>query len=353
MAASSAAPSPRQRVVAIEQSLNLGDVISCLPMAAQLKQRFPRDRVLFIARQYTRRLVEACADVDGFLDAEQVLADPQLLRREGVEVFLSPYLHDEYGMAARQAGVRVRVGNLRRLRTLRWANRFIFQGSSRNPRHLANLNLSYLRPLGIDARPPPEEMGGLLAVRCPWPPPDDSALLDPARFNLVIHPKSNKHGREWPPRYYAALLDLLPAERYKVFFTGVQREREELLAQSPGLLGRSNVVDLMGRLDLGQFLAFLERADGMLASGTGPVHIAGAMGIHTLGLFPGRHLINITRWRPLGHKAEALWVRTECEPGPGRCPRDYQGEECPCMSEITPAAVAQRILSWRTGRPAA
>jgi ADP-heptose:LPS heptosyltransferase len=341
-------------VIAIEQSLNLGDVISCLPMAALLKRRYPRARILFIARQYVRPLLEACSDVDGFLDAEQVLADPQLLRREGVDVFLSPYLHDPYGAAAREAGVRIRVGNLRRLRTLRWANRFIFQGSSKNPRHLANLNLSYLRPLGIDAQPAPEAMGELLAVRCPWSLDAETAgLLDPARFNLVIHPKSNKHGREWPPRYFEVLLELLPAPRFKMFFTGTEREREELLGQSPELLRRANVVDLMGRLDLAQFLAFLQRADGMLASGTGPLHIAGAMGLHTLGLFPGRHLINITRWRPLGYKAEALWVRTDCEPEPGRCPRNYQGEECPCMNDITPGMVAQRILNWRATRAAA
>jgi hypothetical protein len=102
VAAVSAAP----RVVAIAQSANLGDVVSCLPMAAALKERFPGVKVLFIARAYARALVEACTDVDGFLDSGAVLADPQLLHAHRVDALINPFLVDAFGIAARAAGCR-------------------------------------------------------------------------------------------------------------------------------------------------------------------------------------------------------------------------------------------------------
>lgn len=338
-------------MVAIEQSANLGDVVCTLPLAGALKQRWPGVRILMIARQYARALVEACVNVDAFIDAEQVLADPMLLQREGVEVFLSPYLEDRYGEAARAAGVPLRVGNLRRPRTLRWANRYIVQGSKSDPRHVANLNLRFLRPLGLRAERPPEEMAPLLGLqRLPPACAELAAELDPARFNLILHPKSNKNGREWPAAHFERLAALLPQSRYRIFLTGRAPEREELLRECPALFSRPGVVDLMGRMDLAQLIWFVSQADGMIASGTGPLHMAGALGIHALGLFPGRNRSNPRRWRPLGVRAEALCIREDCEPGPGRCPKDYAGEGCPCMTGITPEMVAQRVEAWSVAK---
>ena len=346
-----AASRPFPAVVAIEQASNLGDVVSCLPMAAALKQALPGVRVLFIARPYTRALVESCVHIDGFLDVAEVLADPMLLKRHA---FISPFLSQACGEAAHAAGVPIRVGNLRRLRTLRWANRFIAQGSRHSARHITELNLSFLRPLGIHAAPPADsDHLGLEKIE---PLQEEfAALLDPQRFNLVLHAKSNKNAREWPAAYFEQLLQLLPPQRFKVFLTGVAREREELLRECPGLLQNDRVVDLMGKLSLPQLIAFYRHADGLVGNSTGPLHIAAALGTHTLGLYPGRERANPQRWAPIGSRAETLSLRSSCKPGAGRCPKDYRGEACSCMLGIEPATVAGRVQSWGLNplRPAA
>lgn len=332
-------------VYAIAQPNALGDVISCLPMACAIKRHDPQAKVVFIGRPYSRPLIESSIWVDRYLDADEVKADPQLLVRAGVGVFLNPHLHQEMGQAARQARVPVRIGNFVP-KAFAWANRYVLQHTSTSQRHRALLNLHYLRPLGIRSDYPLAELGDMLGLESPQPLDlATKALLDPARFNLVLHPKSNRSGREWPAGNFERLVELLPADRVKVFVTGRPNEREQLLAEG-ALLGLSDLTDLTGRLDLAGLIALLQAADGLISSGTGPLHIAAALGTKALGLFPGRDRITAARWHPLGPQGESLSARTRCRPRGGNCPDNYAGEACACMLMITPEAVALRVLRW-------
>jgi heptosyltransferase-3 len=332
--------------VAIAQPAALGDVVACLPMAHAIKALDPQPKVIFIGRPYSRSLIEASTLIDHFIDAADVVARPEILIEHDVRVFLNPYLPFQLGMAARRANVSLRVGNLRRPSTLFWANRFIAQGALKVQRHRALLNLAYLRPLGLRTNYSLDDLSGMLGLDRHFPLADWlSELLDPRCFNLVLHPGSNGNAREWPAPYFDRLVDLLPSGKVKVFVTGMARERDQLYAERV-LLGRRDVVDLTGRLDLAQLIAFLKAANGFVGGSTGPLHIAAGLGIHALGLFPGRDRATAARWRPLGKRAEALSFRDTCTPGPGRCPKIYDGGFCSCMSSIHPETVAKRILSW-------
>jgi heptosyltransferase-3 len=336
----------RLDTVAIAQPSALGDVVACLPMAAAIKLQRPSAKIILIGRGHARSLAEACGLIDHFVEAGAVVAQPQLLNRLGVDAFLAPYLPFTLGMAARHARIPLRVGNLRRPKSLLWANRFIVQGSRLVQRHRALLNLAYLRPLGLHTGYSMSQLAAMPEFDRRLPlPPGLRALLEPARFNLVLHPKSNGSAREWPLRHFCRLLELLPPERVKIFVTGVAGERERLLAEGM-LLSLPGVVDLTGKLDLAELVSFLGAVDGFVGASTGPLHIAAAVGIHSLGLFPGRDRATAVRWHPLGRRAQALWSRQQCKPGPGRCPADYRGEFCPCMEDIAPEQVARRVMSW-------
>lgn len=330
--------------VAIAQINGLGDVVATLPMAAAIKQHDPQARIIFIGRSYSRELIESSTLVDCYLDADQVTAHPQVLAEAEVGVFLNPYLGSALGMAAKKAGVPIRVGNWLRPESWRWANRFISQTSRRVQRHRALLNLAYLRPLGVATEYSPQCLSGMPRLdRVPRLAAELRGLLDVQRFNLVLHPKSNGHAREWPARHFERLIDLLPHERVKIFVTGSHHERPAL---GGVLRDRETVTDLTGRLDLESFIAFLSAADGMVAGSTGPLHIAAGLGIHALGLFCGRDRATAIRWHPLGPKANAISARPVCKPGRGRCPEKYRGEPCLCMDEIAPERVAAAVLSW-------
>jgi heptosyltransferase-3 len=80
------------------------------------------------------------------------------------------------------------------------------------------------------------------------------------------------------------------------------------------------------RLD--ELIAFIFNADGLLASGTGPLHLAAASGIHALGLFPPSRPIHPGRWAPLGKKAEYLESKSDD------------------LDDISVTMVFEKIKSW-------
>ena len=85
-------------------------------------------------------------------------------------------------------------------------------------------------------------------------------------------------------------------------------------------------------------MLLISYADGLIASGTGPLHLAAALGIHCLGLYPNKQRINGARWAPLGAKAQHIATKQACQ----QC----VGDICPCMNAISVAEVKQAICKW-------
>ncbi len=100
----------------------------------------------------------------------------------------------------------------------------------------------------------------------------------------------------------------------------------------------------MGELQLSEFIALIQNVDGLVAGSTGPVHLAAAAGIHTLGLYPPRRGAAPSRWAPLGKKAEFL-VHQRRIPYCYGCTKQEMG--CACMNKISVTQVVQRIADWR------
>jgi ADP-heptose:LPS heptosyltransferase len=166
-------------------------------------------------------------------------------------------------------------------------------------------------------------------------------LFDPARFNLILHPKSNGNGREWPLARYTELAALLRDDPdVTVWVTGSRAEGEVLAREAPQLLDSPNVRNLCGRLGLDELVALIGMADGLVASGTGPLHVSAALGQPTLGLFPPIKPIDIARWGALGRNAVSLSADAACE----SC---TDAQHCRCMDAIGAGQVAGVIAGWR------
>lgn len=333
--------------MAIAHPGHLGDVLACMPMVGALRQAFPRLRVVFLGSRYTRPLLEANPQIDAVLDAFEFVRNPQVLAPYAPEVLLNPWFKDDIGEAAQRLGVPVRIGNLRRRQSLRWCNRFVWQGHRHSGLHAAQLNLALLRALGIRGSLRRDELHRYIDLsRRPPLDPAVASLLQPGRFHLVLHAKSNGNGREWPLPSFLELAQRLPPQRFQLLITGRDTEGARMRAECPALFDLAQVTDMTGRLSMEQLLPFLAEVDGLVGSGTGPLHLAAALGRRTLGLFPARRGIDAGRWAPLGARAEALQMRRSCLPMGANCPRRYEGGPCRCMNAITPDLVAARVTAW-------
>nr|WP_246559444.1 glycosyltransferase family 9 protein [Geoanaerobacter pelophilus] len=236
---------------------------------------------------------------------------------------------------------------MRRLKTARYCNRFVAYRRRRSGRHEIELNLENLAGLGLPAHYSRTEIAGYFGLtRIPELNPGLKNLLVSDKINIILHPKSRMHGREWPARHYLELARLLPKDRFRIFITGIDSEGEVLRKEIPELFESTDVIDLCGKTTLEQSIAFIAYSDGLIASGTGPLHIAAAMGKHALGIFPPRDEIDPAHWGPIGIKGQFICLKERCKPGGSRCPDGNIVGSCACTEAITPEQVFERVIMW-------
>jgi len=318
---------------------NIGDVVLTLPLAGYLKQRFPGVAVDMLCRAYAAPVARCSRFIDDALALEEQDID-RLFEDGRYETVIFAFPHRALGRAARRAGVPNRAGSSHRLHHWWTCNRLAHFSRARSSLHEAQLNFALLKPLGIDHIPALAEIAPLYGLQAPRSP-EIAALFRAAPFNLVLHPKSNGNGREWPLERYTELAARLAADPgIAIWITGSRAEGELLARDARALLDSPNVHNLCGRHDLGGLVSLIGMADGLIASGTGPLHIAAALGRNTLGLFPPVQPIDIARWGALGANATSL-------SGAQRCDTCTGAQACTCMAAIGAAQVADTVFQWR------
>lgn len=319
---------------------NIGDVVLTLPLAGYLKQTMPGVQVDFLVRGYAAPVVRQCRFVDQVRTLEEQ-DDPQaMFAAGGYDTVIFAYPNRRLAKAARRARVANRVGTSHRLFHLVTCNRLAHFSRVRSNLHEAQLNFELLRPLGIAYAPALDEIAALYGLDAPRNSEVD-ALAAQAPFNVILHPKSNGNGREWPLARYEELARRLHAESgICLWVTGSAAEGEIVAREAPGLLALPHVRNLCGRFDLAGLTALIGVADGLIASGTGPLHMAAALGRPVLGLFPPVKPIDPARWGALGAQARSLVAAQRCATCTGV-------EACTCMSAISAGEVADAVLGWR------
>jgi len=321
----------------------IGDTVLTLPMAGVLRSLYPDCRILFLGRSYTEAVVAACEYIDQFLNWDEWKALPpaeaaQAMAATGADTIVHVFPDKQIASLAKRAGLAQRIGTTNRVYHWLTCNRLVRLSRKNSDLHEAQLNLKLLVPLGAREHYSLHEIGGFYGLtRLPPLPASVAALPDPERFNLVLHPKSRGSAREWGLDNFSQLIDLLPQDRFKIFISGTAAEgalMESLFRDHPF------VTDLTGRLSLGELMAFLARADGLVAASTGPLHLAAALGIHALGIYPPIRPMHPGRWGPVGPKAE-VFVR------PGDCSACRKTADCGCMRGIAPHLLSARLLSFQ------
>ncbi|HYE80463.1 MAG TPA: glycosyltransferase family 9 protein [bacterium] len=322
----------------------IGDVVLTLPVAGWLKRQLPGCRITFLGRSYTADLIQACHHVDEFVDADELLSltpDQQVARVRSLhlDVWLHVLPHRRLAWLALRAGVPLRVGTNRRWWHWLTANRLVPLSRRTSSLHEAELNLSLLTGIGIQHLPSLQEIPSLYGLTRIAPlPAGKSPLPPPGRLQIILHPKSRGSGREWPLDHFAALAQNLHRAGHQVLLTGTAAEGELIAhfrqANAPFL------IDLVGQLTLSEMLALIQQADALVAAGTGPLHLAAALGRCAIGLFPLVRPIHPGRWGPLGPRAIALTTphRSSCSDCLNR------PAACHCLPEISPAQVLAALL---------
>nr|WP_084199426.1 glycosyltransferase family 9 protein [Noviherbaspirillum autotrophicum] len=323
---------------------NIGDVVLTLPICTWLKKKFPQVKISIMCRAYAAAIVRRSTAVDAVIELESVSHDlVTFFACSDIDTVIFAQPDQQLAVAAFKAGIPNRIGNARqKVHQLLFCNRRVRFSKRISDLHESQFNFEFLRPLGLKTIPELSEIAALYRFSsC-----DDEQirrLLRPHPFNLIIHMKSNGHGREWPMENFFALAQQLRSNpSIHIWVTGSAEEGQWIERNASELLRLPNVSNVCGKFTLDQLATFIQMADGLIASGTGPLHMAAALGQRTLGLFPPTRPMHPGRWAPVGRHAQALYMPTSCL----GC-ADKQTISCDCMKNIAPDVVAEIVLQWR------
>lgn len=324
------------RRIILSRTDGIGDVVLSLPVAVLLKQYFPDIHISFLGRSYTEPVIKACSFIDKFINRDDLLKHTEdeqcrLLADAAADTIVHLFPDKHLARIAKKSGIQTRIGTSHRFHHWFTCNRLVPVGRKRSPLHEAQLNACLLRPLGINDPPDLETLRSLVPLDQPAQLDEQfSGMIDANRRTIILHPTSKGSAREWGLDNFSDLIALLPEDRYSIFISGSSEDQARLapLLEKWG----SRLGSLVGELSLEQFIAFIARADALVAASTGPLHIAAALGRAAVGLYAPMRPIHPGRWAPLGVKADYLVLDKHCQ----KC---RHGGACECIQAITASQV--------------
>lgn len=307
--------------IILSRTDSIGDVVLTLPMAGYIKQYFPKCKVIFLGKNYTKDVVALSKHVDEFVSWDDVAMRKNLK----ADVILHVFPVKEIAQQAKKNGIQLRVGTKNRLYHWLYCNKLANLSRKNSPLHESQLNIKLLDFLNIPTDIKLADVKNYYGFTKAEPLADEwRNLIDKTKTNVILHPKSKGSAREWGLENFSSLITNLPTEKYKVFISGTKEEGELV---KPLLEKHKEVTDLTGKLSLKQFIGFINEADALVAASTGPLHIASALGKKAIGLFAPMRPIHPGRWMPVGEKANYLVVNKECND----CRKT---NDCHCIREI-------------------
>lgn len=321
--------------IIISRTDSIGDVILTLPVAGMLKKKFPDCQIIFLGRSYTEAVINACEHIDMFLDWDKISAmkdgDSMMALKEiSADLIIHVFPRREIAHLAKKAGIPLRLGTTNRIYHWNTCNKLVRLSRRRSDLHEAQLNLKLIRSISKEEEISKEDIPGLYGLTNIESLEDQfSQLLDPAFRNIILHPKSKGSAREWGIDNFITLIGILTKDKFRIFISGTSEEGE--LIRGSGIFDAAHVTDLSGQMSLGQLMSFIKECNSLVAASTGPLHLASALGIQAIGIYPPIKPMHPGRWAPLGRKAKYLVKQKDCEDcrkqGPCHCMEDIQAEE--------------------------
>jgi ADP-heptose:LPS heptosyltransferase len=327
------------RRILVTRTDRLGDVVLATPVIRRLRALHPEAQIDFLVRP-------EWAPVLRFPHPVRVrLYDPDLsasalarqFREERYDV--AYVLRDEarVSVAVARSGIPLRVGPYSSLRSFFVFNRGVLQRRSRCLKHEAEYNLDLVG--GTDSGPPRAWVETSEQAKA-----KASAFLSGRGFQskqyVVLHPGSSGSARYLKQELLHEFARRILSKGIPLILSGGPAEEQllrEFQAQVPGvcLLGGSTGpgLDVLAEV--------LRGAKAVIAHGTGPLHLAAAVGTPVLAIFPPLFVLSEKRWGPLVDR-RSVWMP------PVDCPEKFRcaGSACPvydCMDLFNVESALQTL----------
>jgi len=328
----------------------IGDISHTLPILRTIQAAWPTTRITWIIGKTEHALVGDIPGVDFIIfdKSRRWRAYADLQKALGGRRF-DVLLHMQMSMRASLASLLVRADvrlgfDRARAKDMQWlfTNHRI---AARKNQHVIDSFFGFTEALGIGQR----------QLRWDIPIPKEAhAFADevlPSQPFLVISPCSSMSYRNWSSAGYAAVAEYAIRQHgLKVVLCGGPSRLEwQYGAEIHGRLDVNGcsgaLTNLIGRTDLKQLLAILERAAGLVSPDAGPAHLATAVGTPVIGLYA---CTNPERARPYLSEAYTVnrypeAVQAKYDKMPGQLPWGIRVRDAGTMERIRVEDVTRMV----------
>jgi lipopolysaccharide heptosyltransferase I len=271
----------------------LGDIVHAIPVAAALRREYPGAQIDWLVSEKHREILDLVPVIDRSLAIDdrgagstQLLAAIRSLRRNGYDLTIDLQGLMKSAMIARFSGAPRVLGFSRAYARESLASSFYTEvydpgGNGMfvpsETRHIVEINLSLLTPLGIVAAAPefPLDSGDSAVAR---------AMLEQTggRYAL-LNPGAAWPNKRWPPARLAAVSASLH-ERHNLMSVVLWGPGERRLAEEVVDQARGGAV-LSPQTSIRDVVALARHAAVMVSGDTGPTHIGSAVGTPIVGIY--------------------------------------------------------------------
>ncbi|HLX62426.1 MAG TPA: lipopolysaccharide heptosyltransferase II [Planctomycetota bacterium] len=330
----------------------LGDVVMSLPALRAVRKAYPHARLSVLIKKDLASFFDGAAWIDeiipyklrkGFFNglADRRAIVSELKARKFDLAVLLPNSFDAAAWPA-LAGIPKRAGFSRDARGMLLTHKIQPSAQIREV-HQVHYYLHMLKQtLSIDGSPDDytpdvsgasrEKMREFLNARRKRP---DKALIGLA-VAAAFGP-----AKEWQAENYARLIDLL-AEKHgaECVLAGAPNEREK--SERVITLSKCGAILAAGETNVGEAVALLSLCAGFAGNDSGSMHVSGALGKPTVGIYGSTRA---DRTGPLGPKTKVLYKQIECSPCLERTCRFGHYD---CLRMISPEEVAAALEELET-----
>jgi ADP-heptose:LPS heptosyltransferase len=255
----------------------IGDVVLSLPLAGIIKKKYPKCRITFLVREYTKSLasnhpfIDQIITLDTEADKILLLRNVRKIKQYNFDASIIVYPTFITSLIIFLSGIKRRIGT-----GYRWYSPLF--------------NIKITGPF------------------------------------IIIHPGSGGSSVDLPISKFRELINLIDRQfSVPIALTGSAAERE--ICDS--LKINNNVKNFAGQFNLDELTAFIDRSFLFIANSTGPLHIAAALGKYTIGFYPRISACAAKRWGPYSNKAVIFEPEINCS----NCTRE-QCARLDCMNTI-------------------
>lgn len=300
-----------------------GDLLLTTPLLHRLKRIFPQAKLSILTYKSREQILSNNPDVD-----EIIIFDPRYQRNIFKTLAFLFKLRQKYfdlsicaypsglrsGFISYLTGANLRAGqDFRMFKKYPWL--FNVKAEIEEIKHAVEMNLDLLRALGVDTEDIAKEPILNLSR-------DDREFaskflkdngVSSSDTVIAIHAGVSKYNmkyKSWPKERFAKVADILIGQfQKKVLFIG-GKDEVNLVNEIAGLM-KNKALNVVGKYDLMQAAALIQRCNLLICNNSGPMHIAAALKIPTVSI-PGP--VDSRIHGPWGGNHIVLQSKLDCAP---------------------------------------